>query len=162
MCSLVTYCNYFEIYSTFLVSRTRFTRGNFCLIVFTNTINNDYAWYNTCRVWLLDIRISTCSSFMYSWSIITRKNSMYACLTEATRAQIIVYHRPSSNLWPKIFDRIILLYLFNGGVIDKLSYHYYKIIYIKWLTDFKISFENLFWVLVSHLSNYYSGAVVYM
>ena len=32
-----------------------------CVVLFNNTINDDYTWYyNICSAWFLDIRISTC------------------------------------------------------------------------------------------------------
>ena len=65
MWPLVTYSNYFKIFSTviFLLSRTGLDLGMF--LINTNTVSlytiiNDYTSYKSCSAWFLDIVISTC------------------------------------------------------------------------------------------------------
>ena len=55
---LVTYSNYFEIVSTvtFPVLQTRLKFVFNAVLLYHYTINNDYAWYNMCSTWFLDIR----------------------------------------------------------------------------------------------------------
>ena len=72
MWPLVTYSNYFKIFSTvtFLVSsltnraQLRYVSIKHCNTVSLYTINNDYTKYNICSAWFLDIVISTCLSIV--------------------------------------------------------------------------------------------------
>ena len=82
MWSLVMYSNYFE-WNNVSFCQGLFVFNILFIILYHYTTNDNFTWYNICKAWFLDIRISTCSVHNHLVQVIMLLLSTVIILTEA-------------------------------------------------------------------------------
>ena len=119
----------------------------FCLILYHNTINNDYMWYYNCSTWFLDIIILTC------WCSDDRLSQAQSHIISI----VVIYFIK----FLVSFDGLVFCYIgVKGNKTWKLKYDWKPLETLKhWVSKIKVvdfNFEKFLYQTVSikYFSNY--------